>query len=257
MTGYERNRSEKSTTAKKVFVMGKWLARFIVTLVVRLTTRLEVVGIENTRDLKNGILVGNHIGRLDAVLVYYLARQRDVILLIAEKYQKIALMRWFADQLGGIFVDRYNADFAVLRKVLKRLKEGGILAISPEGTRSPNGRLQQGWPGAGFLALKSGVAVIPVGLTGCEDAVFFPNLRRLRRTPVLIRVGKPFFMLPVAGMDRQAEIKHHTDEIMCQIAALLPPSYRGVYADHPRLQEILAEPQPGGSTTAAPSKILS
>jgi 1-acyl-sn-glycerol-3-phosphate acyltransferase len=225
--------------------MGKWFARNMISLGVRLTTRLQIVGYENTRGIEKGIFVGNHIGRLDGVLVYYLARHLEVILLVAEKYEKVAILRWFVNQLDGIFVDRFNADFTVLREVLRRLKKGGVLAISPEGTRSPNGALQTGWPGASFLALKSGLPVVPVGFTGCEDTIFFPNLRKLRRTPINIRVGKPFYIRPVPGMDREAEIQLHTAEVMCQIAALLPPSYRGVYADHPRLLELLAEAQPG------------
>lgn len=221
--------------------MGKWLARTIISLGIRLVTRLQVSGYENIEGIQNGIFVGNHIGRLDGVLVYFLARQRDVILLVAEKYEKVGFVRWFVNRLDGIFVDRFNADFTALRKVLRRLKKGGILAISPEGTRSPNGALQMGWPGASFLALKSGLPVVPVAFTGCEDSVFFPNLRRLRRTPIQVRVGKAFIVQTIPGMDREAEIQLHTDEVMCQIAALLPPSYRGVYANHPRLLELLAE----------------
>ena len=227
--------------------MGKWLARSLISLGVRLTTRLQVIGLENARGIENGIYVGNHIGRLDGILVYYLARHLDVILLVAEKYQKVAILRWFVSRLDGIFVDRYNADFTALREVFRRLKKGGILAISPEGTRSPNGALQAGWPGASFLALKTGLPVVPVSMIGCEDSIFFPILRRLRRTPVLIRVGKPFYLVPVPGLDRQAEIQLHTEELMCRIAALLPPAYRGVYTDHPRLQELLAETQSSSS----------
>ncbi len=135
-------------------MIGKWLARTLISLAIRLSTRLEIIGQENIQGIENGIFVGNHIGRLDGLLVYYMARQQDAFLLVAEKYQKVAWIRWFVKRMDGIFVDRYNADFTVLREVLRRLKKGGILAISPEGTRSPDATLQKAWPGASFIALK-------------------------------------------------------------------------------------------------------
>lgn len=219
--------------------MGKWLARQIIHLIIRLTTRLEVQGLENIQGVQNGIAVGNHIGRLDALLVYHFTQREDIIMLVAEKYQRVPLVRWFARQLDWIFIDRYNADFTVLREVLKRLRKGGILTISPEGTRSPNAQLQPAWLGTSYLAVKSGSLLIPVGLAGSQDGEYLANMRRFRRTLVRIRVGAPFILPHLPNMDREAELQRHTDEIMCRIAALLPPSYRGVYADHPRLKELL------------------
>jgi len=61
----------------------------------------------------------------------------------------------------------------------------------------------------------------------------------LRRSQVTGQVGQPFTLPPLKGSDRDAALKLYTDEIMCRIAALLPPGYRGVYAEHPRLQELL------------------
>ena len=222
--------------------MGERIVRFLIDLFIRLVARIDVEGLEHIQGLQSGIIAGNHIGRLDAVLIYGFTRRSDIIMLVAEKYQEVPFARWFVRQLDAIFIDRFNADFTVLRQVLKRLRQGGILVLSPEGTRSPNAALQEAWPGASYLAMKSGVPVIPVGLAGSEDSKFFSNLRRMRRTKVTVRVGKSFFLPPLSALDRQADLQHGTDEIMCQIAAQLPPSYRGVYADHPRLKELLADP---------------
>jgi 1-acyl-sn-glycerol-3-phosphate acyltransferase len=119
------------------------------------------------------------------------------------------------------------------------LKEGHVLVIAPEGTRSQTGALIEGRSGASYLAAQSGVPVIPVGIHGSEDQVVGANLRRLRRTTIIARVGKPFQLPPLKRGQREQALQAYTDEIMCQIAALLPPEYRGVYADHPRLMEIL------------------
>ncbi len=220
--------------------MGAKLARLLMDIFVRITARLEVHGLEHLNGLKSGILAGNHIGRLDAAMIYHFSNRDDIIIIVAEKYQSNPLVRWFVHQLDAIFVDRYNADFTVLRKVLKRLKQGGILVLSPEGTRSPTAELQTAWPGASFLALKAGVPIVPVGLSGSEDRIFFPNLRRLRRTKVVVQIGAPFILTPIPEQTREDAIQAYTDEIMCQIASLLPPEYRGVYRDHQRLKELLS-----------------
>ena len=78
-----------------------------------------------------------------------------------------------------------------------------------------------------------------VAIVGTEDANVVAHLRRLRRVPVVIQAGEPFTLPPIEGQDRDAALQAYTDEIMCRIAALLPPQYRGVYADHPRLKALL------------------
>lgn len=220
--------------------MAYRFARFLINLIIWLVSRPEIQGLENVPREGSFAIAANHLGRLDAILVYYFTNRRDIIMLVAEKYQKIPLARWFARKLDAIWVDRFNADFNALRKALDRLRRGGVLVLAPEGTRSPTGALIEGRPGISYLAAKAGVPIIPVGLAGTEDRRVLSYLRRLRRAPVTIRVGRPFQLPPVPREERDQALKAYTDEIMCQIAALLPPSYRGVYADHPRLQEILS-----------------
>jgi 1-acyl-sn-glycerol-3-phosphate acyltransferase len=221
--------------------MGNKLARFIIHLIVRLTSRITGTGRELLPETGSYIVTGNHLGRLDAALIYYFIDRHDLIVLVAEKYKNNALTAWFARQLDGIYVDRYNADLVAVREVLKRLKNGWMMVMAPEGTRSRTGALQVGHPGAAYWAAKSGVPIYPAGITGSEDSVLFPNIKRLRRTTVNIVIGQPFTLPPLKGQDRDETLQQYTDEIMCQIAALLPESYRGVYADHPRLGELLAE----------------
>jgi 1-acyl-sn-glycerol-3-phosphate acyltransferase len=82
---------------------------------------------------------------------------------------------------------------------------------------------------------------VPAALMGSEDSKFFPSLKRLRRAQVLVRAGKPFHLPPLPRQGREQALRDYTDEIMCHIAAELEPSYRGVYADHPRLKQLLEE----------------
>jgi 1-acyl-sn-glycerol-3-phosphate acyltransferase len=220
------------------------VVRFVFRIVLRIIARVTIEGYGNVPETGGAIVVTNHIGRLDALLGVILADRDDFILMIAEKYQKNAFWRWTAKEVDAVWLDRYEADIHALRIVYKRLKKGEILGMAPEGTRSKSEALAYGKQGAAYLAGKTGLPVIPVGLAGTEDRVVKERLRRLRRLDIEIRIGQPFYLPPMDRKDREAYLERNTDEIMCRIAALLPSSYRGVYADHPRLQELLAEQAP-------------
>ncbi|GAB4397078.1 MAG: lysophospholipid acyltransferase family protein [Anaerolineales bacterium] len=219
------------------------LIRRLISLFVKLIARVELRGAENIPATGGCILAANHLGRLDLGLVYYVVPRDDIILVIAEKYQKYRLARWFARTFNAIFINRHNADFAAVRAVLKRLQSGQVLAIAPEGTRSKSGSLLPGQPGACYLASKANVPIIPIAATGAQDTNVLAHLKRLRRPHITITIGEPFSLPPLQG-NREAQLQTNTDEIMCRIAALLPPEYRGHYAEHPRLQQLLTPPAP-------------
>jgi 1-acyl-sn-glycerol-3-phosphate acyltransferase len=233
--------------------LGQKIARFLIHLFVRITSRIDVYGLENLPTEGNFVLASNHLGRLDAFYTYVFLDQEDIILLAAEKYKKYAVARWFARQLNAIWVDRYNADFGAIRDALKRMKAGGILVLAPEGTRSKTGTLQKAHAGGGYLAAKAGVPIVPGAITGTEDGKVYSQLGRLRRPHVILRAGKPFTLPPLPVKNRDAALQEYTDEIMCQIAAMLPESYRGVYADHPRLLELLEEQKGELGNTSKPA----
>lgn len=186
--------------------------------------------------------VSNHIGRLDPPLAYYFLDRDDITILVAEKYQKYALIRWIVKKLDSVFVDRFNADLGAMRVALTRLRRGGVLVIAPEGTRSPTGALIEGQPGAAYLAARTGVPILPVGVIGTRDREVMAHFRHFRRPRITVRFGPPFTLPPLDPRDREASLQAHTDEIMCRLAALLPAEYRGVYAGHPRLHELLSQP---------------
>ena len=214
--------------------------RLLFRIVFKLIARIHIEGYGHIPKTGGAIVVTNHIGRLDAILGVILADRDDFILMIAEKYQKSAFWRWWARKLDAVWLNRYGVDYHALRVVLKRLKQGEILGMAPEGTRSETEALAEGKAGAAYLAVKANVPIIPVGLTGTADRVVKYRLGHLRRLDINIRIGEPFYLPPLDRKNRDAFLLQSTEEIMCRIAALLPPPYRGVYADAPRLQEILA-----------------
>lgn len=215
--------------------------RFITRIILRLIARIELINFDRIPQTETVIVVSNHLGHLDAILGFILIDRTDVIMLVAEKYEKVPLWRWVGNKLNIIWINRFEADIHALRETTRRLKQGGILAVAPEGTRSPTATLQMGKPGAAFLAAKANVPLIPVVLTGTEDQVVKERLRRFQRLHVTIRVGEPFTLPPMDRKNRDAYLAEQTEEIMCRIAALLPEKYRGVYAEHPCLKDQLAE----------------
>ncbi len=215
---------------------------FLLRAIIRIIARVSVYGYEYVpSDSTTYVAVSNHIGRLDPAFVYFLLRRRDIILLVAEKYKEHTWSRVLAESVNGIFVDHFNADLNAMREVLRRIKQGGIAVVAPEGTRSPNSALIQGWDGASYIAAKAGLPIIPVGVTGSGDKEVVHRLKHFRRLDVTVRCGPVFTLPPLENKNRDAQLAANTEEIMCRIAAELPESYRGIYADHPRLQELLAE----------------
>ena len=220
--------------------------RFVIRTLLRLIAHVEVTGLENIPTTGAVLAVSNHLGRLDALMPYTFSDRLDIVMLIAEKYYANPIFRWLGKQLDGVFIDRFNADVRALREVFSRLKQGGLLVMAPEGTRSPTEGMIEGKPGSGYLAAKAGVPIVPVGITGTEDRLVMQQLRRLHRVQIRARVGKPFTLPPFDNKNREMAVQHATDEIMCQIAALIPPHNRGIYTDHPRLAELLNQGSPSG-----------
>ena len=217
------------------------LARLFVTLIFRGLSRVTVYGAERIPKEANYIAVSNHVGRLDAGLVYYLLNRRDIIMLVAEKYRKHWWSRLLTWAVDGIYIDRFNADLNALREVFRRIKQGGVMVVAPEGTRSKSGVLQEGRDGASFVAARTGLTIMPGGVVGTQDRLVVSRLKKFKRLDIELRIGPPFTLLPLEGRNRTEQLKAYTDEMMCRIAVLLPPEMRGLYADHPRTAELLAE----------------
>ena len=212
--------------------------RSIVRFIMNIIADVEVVGMEKL-PRGNVLVAANHLGRLDTAVLLQILDREDIIMAVAEKYKNHPLFGAIGRAANAIWLNRFDADFAALREILARMQQGGMMVIAPEGTRSKTASMQQGKPGVAFLASKSGYPVLPVALTGTEDQNVIANLKRFRRSKIKVVAGELFTIEIPKGRGREEAMRQATDEIMCQIAAMLPESYRGVYAEHPRLKELL------------------
>ena len=212
--------------------------RSIVRFFMRLIADIEVNGIEKLPP-GNIIVAANHLGRLDTAALLCILDREDIIMPVAEKYKAHPFYGAIGRAINAVWLNRFDADYSALKQILERMKQGGLLVIAPEGTRSKTEALQQGKMGVAFLANKSGYPVLPVAVTGTEDRVILENLKRFRRSKITATAAEMLTIEIPKGQGREEAMREATDEIMCRIAALLPEKYHGVYADHPRLQQLL------------------
>ncbi len=205
---------------------GYWKVRQVIGALFHLLARLEISGAEHIPAEGGCLLVTNHISRLDtpALLV---SAQRRIYPLAADKYKNFPVFNWLLNISEAIWINRTEFDREALLKSIDVLKRGDVLGIAPEGTRSRSGALQKAKSGVAFLAARTGVPVVPVGITGTNTMV--QDFARLRWMHIVVKFGEAFY-LPKYGKLTADELDATTDLIMGRLAALLPPPYRGVYA---------------------------
>jgi len=175
------------------------------------------------------ILISNHVNFLEIPVLHSRLRPREVVGLAKAESWNNPLLGWLFDRWGAIPIRRGEGDITALRSSLDVLESGGILVVGPEGTRSRDGVLRRGHPGVVTLAVKSRAPVLPMAFHGGER--FGHQARRLRRTPFHVAVGQPFHVQPKATRLTHDVRQAVADEIMYQLASLLPPVYRGFYGE--------------------------
>ncbi len=203
-----------------------------------LLSHVEVTGLENLPASGGFIISPNHLSILDAPLMFSLLKSRNTTAFVGDTYRRQAFIKLIVRSIDVIWVQRGAIGPSTLKYAIQALRRGSIVGVAPEGTRSKTGALIEGKTGAAYLASAAGVPIIPVAFNNTEKIL--PAVRRLKRARVTITIGEPIRFQSANGRrPDSATLETQTDEIMCRIAALLPPERRGLYADHPRLKELL------------------
>jgi len=182
--------------------------RSLVNSVLSPIYRIEVIGKENMPADGGVLLCANHIDNLDPPVVGITA-PRPVHFMAKEELFSVPVLGKIVPHLNAFPVKRGMSDREALRKGLGILKDGKVLGLFPEGTRSKTGEMGKGLAGAGFFALRSDAHVVPCAIIGPYKA--FKKLK--------VVYGKPIDMESIKEKKLNAE--QTTDLIMGEIQELI------------------------------------
>lgn len=208
---------------RRLFRWGIW------NLLYRFWIKIHVDGWENVPANGPVLMMGNHISFLDPVIMISFYPDRDIVPLAKIEAFDEPIMRYFVNHWGAIPVQRGEADLKALKSALEHIRQGYVVMLYAEGTRSKTG-LIQGQEGSAYIALKTNALVVPVAIWGTLEFPF-SWWRKFRRSHVYVRFGEPFRFKHDGGKLPREHFRQMTDEAMYRIARLLPPEWRGVYSD--------------------------
>lgn len=204
--------------------------RGLVRLVLLVTTRIQAKGLENIPRERAALVVFNHLGDVDGLIMLSVAPVSIDFIAKIELYD-IPVLGALLEAYGVIWVHRGRPDRRALHAALNGLAEGRLVAVAPEGRESLSGSLEEGTGGAAYIALKADVPILPVTFTGTENLRVYGNLKRFRRTEITATVGRTFRL--ERGKYLREAVQEGTQRIMRKLALQLPKGYRGVYQGAP------------------------
>lgn len=216
----------------------------------------EVQGIENVPEDGPAILASNHLSFSDSFFLPLVVDRKITFLAKSDYFDGPGVRGWMTKQffsgVGQVPIDRSggSASSGAIDTGVRVLREGELLGIYPEGTRSPDGRLYRGRTGPARMALAAPAPVIPVAMIGTDKiqptGQKIPNLY-----PLTIKIGKPLDFSRYEGMeDDRFVLRSMTDEIMYELMELSGQEYVDVYAN--KAKELIGV---YGTSTPSPEQV--
>ena len=179
---------------------------FLMKLALLLVAKWQGKGREHVPPRGPIIIVSNHLSMIDPPLLAA-SIPHPIVYMAKEELSHHPYLGWAVGAYGAFTVKWERVDRQAMRRALDMLKQGKVLGLFPEGSRSRQGQMRHAHPGTALIALQSGAAILPVGITGSER----------------------FQLKPAEGRTDREELTKTTEIIMRRIAELLPPGYQGVY----------------------------
>jgi 1-acyl-sn-glycerol-3-phosphate acyltransferase len=221
------------------------LYRFIHPIVNRLARVVADVTITGAERMPRGmgvLVVSNHLTNYDPLIIS-MCFKRELHYMAKVELYRHPLIGWLISHLNAFPVRRGEADRTALRRAEELLHSGRVVALFPEGHRARDAAVQPSKGGIALLARRANVPILPVAITGTQYLLpeALPRWRPWRRPAVTVTVGTPFTLPPSTG---RADYNALANLIMGHVAELLPPSYRGVFAQETRVSAERARAQP-------------
>jgi 1-acyl-sn-glycerol-3-phosphate acyltransferase len=196
----------------------------LLSVICKIDCREYITALANNKPM---LVIFNHINFLEVPILITHSYPVYVSGLVKSETWDNPVFAFLFNTYKAIPIDRNGAFNGSFRKVIEAIEKGCYMCVAPEGTRSGNGVLGRGKPGIIQLAIEAKVPILPVAHHGGED--IWKNMRRLRRTRLCFRAGRPF-RITCDSMPPKEEREKIMTEVMSQMARLLPENLRGEYA---------------------------
>ena len=170
--------------------------------------RIKIIGADNIPNNGGVLIASNHTSYLDPPIVGVGYRKRPVHFIARDTLWSSSFSRWWFSKVGCIPVSRETGDTKALKLTIKALKEGKVVSIFPEGTRSEDGIIKDAKGGIGFIVKHSKCTVIPAYIHGSFNALP-KNSKWIRPSKVTISFGAPILS---QGFDNQENSRESYDE---------------------------------------------
>jgi len=201
------------------------MARVFLRAFFRLFNRWEVAGRERVPAEGGVLLVANHTSYADPPIVGT-ASPRPVNFMAKAELFRIPVLGWLIRRTHAFPVRRGTTDREALRRAIRMLRDGRVLLVFPEGTRSPDGRVMEAEQGAAFIALSAGAYVVPVAIDGA-DRVLPRHSPIMRPAKLRVAFGEPVDLSQLYGQRLTREVLGQASErMMAALRGLLPPERR-------------------------------
>jgi 1-acyl-sn-glycerol-3-phosphate acyltransferase len=211
--------------------LQRWLLKTSLRFLFNVGGRVRLTGLANIPLATPYVVAVNHISIFDPALLVVSWPETLEVIGAVDMFEKPVLGQ-ILKGWGTVPVHRGQYDRELIDIVRALLRAGHAMLIAPEGGRSHSPAMRRAKPGIAHIVDGARVPVVPAGIVGTSDDLLKRALR-FQRPQLELRVGKPFMLPPIEGRGeaRREARQRNADLVMQHLAGLLPPEYRGVYAD--------------------------
>lgn len=207
------------------------LIRIVLLALCRLLFRMKIEGLNNVPMTGGVLIVSNHLHNADPILIS-VASPRPIHYMAKKELMGIPVIGRIIRYGGAFPVDRGKADRKAIVQATERLQQGIAVGMFPEGTRSVSRHIERVLPGAGLIALRGDVPILPAAIVGSERLPLNGSKQmhddQRGRWKVTVTFGEPF-RLERKPDGKRLSPEEAIDLAMTKVAELLPESYRGIY----------------------------